>query len=175
MHQQISQWKIARIQLVNFISEVWKAAVSIIIIIIIIIIIRHELSLDRPVWSSSLLEGLPRRLRPFGLQFSSTFGIKLLLIFAICRTQFQSHLLSFSITGSSRPFSSSKMIHSFCGQKECTRLLLWKNFNLIDVNRFYPLLYGSKFRFHIEEWEAPVHYILYSWKFRDQSWFRSVV
>jgi uncharacterized RDD family membrane protein YckC len=50
--------------------------------IIIIIIIRHQLDLDRPVSASSnnLFEGLPRRLLPFGLQFSIIFAILLLFI-----------------------------------------------------------------------------------------------
>jgi amino acid transporter len=54
--------------------------IIIIIIIIITINIRHELGLDRPVSASSnnLFQGLPSRLRPFGLQFSIIFGIQVL-------------------------------------------------------------------------------------------------
>jgi hypothetical protein len=94
----------------------------IIIIAIIIIIIRHELGLDRPVpaSSSSLFEGLPSRLRPFGLQFSITFGILLLFFLVTCPGQFDLQLFSLSLTGST--FKSYKMFHSFCGQKGCAQL-----------------------------------------------------
>jgi len=52
---------------------------TIIIIITITIIIRHELSVDRPVWASSnsLFKDLPSRLRSFGPHFSIIFGILL--------------------------------------------------------------------------------------------------
>jgi hypothetical protein len=59
-------------------------------IIIIIIIIRQELGLDRPVSASSnsLFEGLPSRLRPFGLQLSITLGILFLFILVTCRSPY---------------------------------------------------------------------------------------
>jgi len=46
------------------------------IYVYIIIIIRHQLDLGRPVSASfdSLFTGLPSRLRPFGLKFSTIFG-----------------------------------------------------------------------------------------------------
>jgi hypothetical protein len=55
----------------------------VIVIIIIFIIIRHELDLNSPVSASfnSLFKGPPRRLRPFGQQFSITVVILLPLQF----------------------------------------------------------------------------------------------
>jgi hypothetical protein len=70
----------------------------IIIIMMMIIIIRHQLRLDRPVSPSSnrLFQGLPRRLRPVGLQFSTIFAILLLSILVTCRRQFEEYFLIFS-------------------------------------------------------------------------------
>ena len=66
------------------------------------IIIRHELNFDRPVSASSnsLFKGLPSRLRPLGLQFSTIFGIPLLFILVTRRGQSDLYLPSFSSTGS---------------------------------------------------------------------------
>jgi len=116
---------------------------NIIIIIIfffffIIFIIRHELSLDRTVSTSSnsLLEGIPSRLRPFCLQFNSIFGIScsfllhvadnFICIFLVSR---QMVLLS-SLPKLFTPFVVKKGVPGCSSEK----------FNLIDVNRFYPLL-----------------------------------
>jgi hypothetical protein len=67
-------------------------------IIIIIIIIRRQSGLDRPVSASSnsLFKGFPSRLRPFGLQFSTTFAILLLSILVTCRRQLDAYFLIFS-------------------------------------------------------------------------------
>jgi hypothetical protein len=78
------------------------------IIIIIIIILLLELCLDRRVSASSnsLFKGLPSRLRPFCLpHFSTIFGILLLFILVICRSQFDLYRLRFSSAGST--FNSS--------------------------------------------------------------------
>jgi len=87
-----------------------------IIIIIVIIIIRHQLDLDRPVSASSnnLYKDLPRRLRPFGLQFGIILAILFLFILVTWRSQFHLYLLRFSSTGS---FFNSSEMSSFCGQK----------------------------------------------------------
>jgi len=144
-------------------------------ILLFIIIFRHQLAVDRPVTASfdSLFKGLSSRLRPFGLYFSIIFGILLLFTLITCRGQFYLYLLSFSSTGSI--FNSSK-ISLFCwGQKGCTQLI-WKfSFGLMSIV-FHTFFWGSNFRFHIKEWGVePVHYILCSWKFLDQSWFNSFV
>jgi hypothetical protein len=93
-----------------------------IIIVNIIMINRHELSLDGyvPASSNSLLNGLPNRLRPFGLQFNIIFGTLLFFILVTFRGQFDLCLLSFSSADYASDFSE---ISSFlCGQKECTWL-----------------------------------------------------
>jgi NADH:ubiquinone oxidoreductase subunit 3 (subunit A) len=66
----------------NIIITIVTIVIIIIIITIIIITIRHQLDLDRPVTASynSPFRGLPRRLRPFDVQFSIIFGILLLFI-----------------------------------------------------------------------------------------------
>ena len=67
------------------------------------------ISPDRPVSASpnSLFNGLPSRLRPFWLQFSTAFAITLLLFIAATgHGQLNLYLLSFSSTGST--FSSSR-------------------------------------------------------------------
>jgi hypothetical protein len=103
-------------------STTTTTIITTIIVIIIIILIRHELSLNSPVSASShsLFKGLPSHLRPFDLQFSSIFGIMFLLSLATSRSQPHLHLLRFSSVGSI--FNSFKILHSFCGQKGCTRL-----------------------------------------------------
>jgi len=65
----------------------------IIMIIIMIIIILHQSCLDRhvSVSPSSLFEGLPSRLRPFVLQFSTIFAILLLFVLVTCRRQLDLH------------------------------------------------------------------------------------
>jgi hypothetical protein len=57
-------------------------------IIIIIYIIRYELRFEKPVLASSnsLLKSLRSRLRPFGLQFSITFGVLIFFILATYRS-----------------------------------------------------------------------------------------
>jgi hypothetical protein len=100
---------------------------SALIFVLLIIIIHHVLGLNRPVsaWSNSLFKGLPSRLRPFGPLFSIILGILLLFILVTCCSQFDLYLLSFSSTGST--FSSSKIFHSFCGQKVYV-IVFQKNF-----------------------------------------------
>ena len=50
--------------------------------------VRHDLGLNRPVSASSnnLFKGLPSCLCPFGLKFSTVFGILLLFILHTCRS-----------------------------------------------------------------------------------------
>jgi len=76
------------------------------------IIVRHQLDPNRPVSASSnsLFKGLPSRLRPSGLQFSSIFAILLLSILVTCCSQFDLYLLSLLPAGS---ISSSSKISLF--------------------------------------------------------------
>ena len=57
--------------------------------------------------SSSLFKGLPSRLRPFGLQFSSIFAILLRFILVSCRRQFYCIFLVSSWTGSALSSSNT--------------------------------------------------------------------
>jgi hypothetical protein len=85
-----------------------RILVYVLFIIIIIIIILHELGLNISATSSSnsVLKGLSSRLRPFGLNFGIIFGIILLFLLVICRSQFDLCLLGFSSTGTT--FNSFK-------------------------------------------------------------------
>ena len=75
-----------------------------------------------------------------------------------CRCQSDLYLLSFSLTGST--FNSSKISSLLLWPKSVYPAVL-KIFISIDVSLFfYPFVWGSKSRFHIIEWEQPLHYIL---------------
>jgi hypothetical protein len=96
-------------------------------IVVIIIIINHAIGFNTTVSASSnaLCKRLPCRLRPFGLQFSIISGILLLFIPATCRSQFDLHLLSFSLTGFTSnpikifiPFVVKQSV-SCCSSKKC--------------------------------------------------------
>jgi len=53
-------------------------------------------------------------------------------------------------------FSSSKFLHSFRAKRLRMLLFFWKiSCWLLSIN-FYPLAWGSKFRFHIEVWRKPM-------------------
>ena len=102
------------------------------IIIIITIIIDRQLGLDRPVSAScnSPFNGLPSRLRPFGLQFSSNSAILLLFILVTCCSQFVLYLLSFSLAGS-----------TFISSKICSFLLLSKGLSPLFFYTISFLIY----------------------------------
>ena len=85
-------------------------------------IIRHQLGLDRPVSASSNspLEGHPSRIRTFSLKYSIIFVILLLFILVTC---LQPILFVFSQFLVNRFYFQlfQKFLHSFCGQRGCTR------------------------------------------------------
>jgi len=54
------------------------------------------------------------------------------------------------------------LLHSFCGQMGVPGCSSEKFHP--DVTVFYPFFQGSKIRFHIEEWEEPIHYKLLLFK-----------
>ena len=123
--------------------------------VINIIINRHALGHDRPVWASSesLFQGIPS----YGLQFgivlaSSCFSCLLHVVGNLSRVVSASRQL---VT-----FSSSKFLHSFCAKRVRMTLFFWKISCRLLLIIFYPLAWGSKFRFHVEVWGEPMLQIL---------------
>ena len=98
-----------------------------------VIIIRRELGLDRPISASSnsLFQGLPTRLRQFGLQFRIISGILLLFVLVTCCNQFDLYLLSFSANVST--FNSSKFSSGLLWSKMVQPAALLKNFISTDI------------------------------------------
>jgi hypothetical protein len=110
----------------------------IIIIIIIIFIIRHQLGLDRPdsASSSSLFQDLSNRLRPLGLQYSITSGIRLLSILATVHVV-ANLVCIFLVSRQLVPLSTlPKFLHSFLWSKTVYPSVLLKPFILGDVSKF---------------------------------------
>ena len=89
---------------------------------------------------------------------SALFWHSVLLILVTYHSHFDLYILSFSSTGST--FKPSKTTSLFLWAKREYTALLLKIFISTDANVFNLVVYGSKFRFHIKEWEEPVHYIL---------------
>ena len=114
-----------------------------------IIISRHQSGPDRPVSSSStsLFKGLPSRLRPFALQFSTIFAILLLLILCVFSSQFDLYVLSFLWPGSAFNFcqTSSVLLRSI-GMQPAALL------------KFFCILKGT--RTHIKP--SPIAFSLYA-------------
>ena len=110
-------------------------------IIIITIISFTCYGLNRPVSASSnsLYKGLPRRLRPYGLQFSIIFYILLLFILVTCRSQSDLYLLSFSSAGSA--FKSSNNFPYSLWSKRVHPAVLRKNFISNDVKPFVSFFF----------------------------------
>ena len=49
-------------------------------------------------------------------------------------------------------------LYLFCDQNVCIPLFFWNFSSRWMPFVFHPFVWRSKFRFHIEEWGAPVHY-----------------
>ena len=125
--------------------------------VIIIIIIRHQSSLDR--LSACLIVSL----KVFNVVFvQSVYNSALFLPPCCCPLLLHvaANLICIFLVSRQLALLSDlpKFLHYFWGENGCTRLFFWKNFICIGVNLLYTFARGSKFRFHIEEWEEPVHY-----------------
>jgi len=101
----------------------------------IVVTIRHQLSLNRLVSTSSnsLFKGFRSHLHPFRLQFSIIFGALLLFILVTCRSQFDLHLLSFS-AGST--FNYSNNFFSPCAVSKAVHGRISEIFNLVWYQSF---------------------------------------
>jgi hypothetical protein len=83
-----------------------------------------------------------------------------LLLRVICRSQFDLYLCIFVVSRQLFPLSSfPNFLHAFCGQKELFFRKISSRLMSVVVLSFFFFL-GSKFRFHIKERGAPVHYVL---------------
>jgi hypothetical protein len=68
-----------------------------------------------------------------------------------------------------------KFLHSVCDRKVCTRLFFRKISSQLMSVAFILFFWGSKFRFHIEEWGDPVIVHFCSWRVLGQIWFNIAV
>ena len=55
--------------------------------------------------------------------------------------------------------SALPKVHFFCGQKVCILLFFWKTLSPLISVVPYSFVWGSIYRFHIEEWLQPVHHL----------------
>jgi hypothetical protein len=92
--------------------ELWLYSTSLSLNSVIIFFFRQQSRPDRPVSAApnTPFKGLPSRLRPFSLPFSTVLAILLLFILVTCRSQYVLYLLSLSSSASS---CSSTKISSF--------------------------------------------------------------
>ena len=126
----------------------------------LIVVMSYELGLKRPLSAPSygLLKGLSNQVLYIHLVHNSA------LFLASCCSS-----LLHVVTSLSCMFVVSrqlvllatfpKILHSFCGQKECTRLFFWEK-NRLDVNCFFFILFRVQMSLPYNRVEDPVHYIL---------------
>jgi hypothetical protein len=92
---------------------------------------------DRPVFAlpKSLFKGLPRRLRPFGLQFSIIFGIQLLFFLP----HFVANLINIFLVSHQlvRLSTLPTVFRSLCGQNGYTLLFFGKFLSRMMSNLLY--------------------------------------